>query len=142
MPVPRLASTLLDLNITDDAFDHSTFSKNRKRLLEHDLAEALLGEVVREARKRRLMSEDHFSVDGTLLQVWVSQKSVRQRDEQDPPAGPGGGRNQAVDFHGQRRTNETHVSTTDPEAMWHARPGGRRPASPTPATSSWRTATA
>lgn len=106
----------LGLNITDDAFDHSTFSKNRKRLLEHDLAEGLLGEVVREARKRRLISEDHFSVDGTLLQAWASQKSVRPRDEQEPPAGPGG-KNPEVDFHGQRRTNETHVSTTDPEAM-------------------------
>jgi transposase len=106
----------LGLNITDAAFDHSTFSKNRKRLLEHDLAEALLGEVVREARKRRLISEEHFSVDGTLLQAWASQKSVRPRDEPDPPAG-GGGKNREVNFHGQRRTNETHVSTTDPEAM-------------------------
>ena len=107
----------LGLNITDDAFDHSTFSKNRKRLLEHDLAEALLGEVVREARRRRLISEDHFSVDGTLLQAWASQKSVRPRDGQDPPAS-GGGRNSEVDFHGERRTNETHVSRTDPEALF------------------------
>jgi transposase len=106
----------LGLNITDAAFDHSTFSKNRKRLLEHDLAEGLLGEVVREARKRRLISEDHFSVDGTLLQAWASQKSVRPRDEEDPPTGAGSGKNPEVDFHGQRRTNETHVSTTDPEA--------------------------
>jgi transposase len=107
----------LGLNITDPAFDHSTFSKNRKRLLEQGLAESLLGEVVREARKRRLVSEDHFSVDGTLLQAWASQKSVRPRDEQEPPAGGSGGRNTEVDFHGQRRTNDTHASTTDPEAM-------------------------
>jgi len=106
----------LGLNITDDAFDHSTFSKNRKRLLEHDLAEGLLGEVVREARKRRLISEDHFSVDGTLLQAWASQKSVRPRDEEEPPVGPGG-KNPEVDFHGERRTNATHLSATDPEAM-------------------------
>ena len=106
----------LGLNITDAAFDHSSFSKNRQRLLQHDLAQGLLGEVVREARQRRLISEDHFSIDGTLLQAWASQKSVRPRDEQDPPTGDGG-RNQSVDFHGQRRTNETHVSTTDPEAM-------------------------
>lgn len=105
----------LGLNITDDAFDHSTFSKNRKRLLEHELAEGLLGEVVREARKRRLISEDHFSVDGTLLQAWASQKSVRPSNEQDPPA-DGGGKDPEVDFHGERRTNATHVSTTDPEA--------------------------
>lgn len=104
------------LNITDPAFDHSTFSKNRQRLLDHELATSLLGEVVREARTRQLISEDHFSVDGTLLQAWASQKSVRPRDDQEPPAGQGGGRNPEVDFHGQRRTNETHVSTTDPEA--------------------------
>ncbi len=107
----------LGLNITDAAFDHSSFSKNRKRLLEHNLAEGLLGEVVREARRRRLISEDHFSVDGTLLQAWASQKSVRPRDGEDPPAS-GGGRNPAVDFHGERRTNETHVSKTDPEALF------------------------
>ena len=107
----------LGLNITDAAFDHSTFSKNRKRLLEHEVAEALLGEVVREARKRRLISEDHFSVDGTLLQAWASQKSVRPRDGQDPPASAGG-RNPEVDFHGEKRTNETHVSKTDPEALF------------------------
>ena len=108
----------LGLNITDDAFDHSTFSKNRQRLLEHDLAAELLGEVVREARKRRLISEDHFSVDGTLLQAWASQKSVRPRDDHEnpPPAGGTGGRNPEVDFHGERRANDTHVSATDPEA--------------------------
>ncbi|MCC7090137.1 MAG: IS5 family transposase [Dehalococcoidia bacterium] len=109
----------LGLNINDPAFDHSTFSKNRKRLMEHGLATALLGEAVREARKRRLVSEDHFSADGTLLQAWASQKSLRPRssstEEQGPPAG-GGGRNPDADFRGERRTNETHVSTTDPEA--------------------------
>lgn len=108
----------LGLNITDPAFDHSTFSKNRKRLLEHEVAEALLGEVVREARKRRLISEEHFSVDGTLLQAWASQKSVRPREEQDRPSGSGGGRNSEVDFHGEKRTNQTHASTTDPEALF------------------------
>ena len=108
----------LGLNITDPAFDHSTFSKNRKRLLEHEVAEALLGEVVREARKRRLISEEHFSVDGTLLQAWASQKGVRPRDEQDPPSRRGGSRNPEVDFHGEKRTNQTHASTTDPEALF------------------------
>jgi transposase len=112
------------LNITDPAFDHSTFSKNRKRLLEHQLAEALLGEVVREARRRRLISEEHFSVDGTLLQAWASQKSVRPRDGQDPPMS-GGGRNPEVDFHGEKRTNETHVSSTDPEALFACKGKGQ-----------------
>ncbi len=105
----------LGLNITASAFDHSTFSKNRQRLLDHQLAEALLGEVVREARRRKLVSDDHFTVDGTLLQAWASQKSVRPRNEDDPPSG-GSVKNPAVDFHGQHRTNETHVSWTDPEA--------------------------
>jgi transposase len=109
----------LGLNITDDAFDHSTFSKNRQRLLEHEVAAALLGEVVREARRRRLISEDHFSVDGTLLQAWASQKSVRPRDRQDPPASGGGrAKNPEVDFHREQRTNETHASTTDREAFF------------------------
>lgn len=106
----------LGLNITDPAFDHSTFSKNRQRLLEHDLATGLLGEVVREARRRKLISEDHFSVDGTLLQAWASVKSFRPRDESEPPTGGEGGRDPEVDFHGEKRSNATHVSTTDPEA--------------------------
>ena len=114
----------LGLNITHPAFDHSTFSKNRKRLLENQVAEGLLGEVVREARRRRLISEDHFSVDGTLLQAWASQKSVRPRDGQEPPAS-GGGRNPEVDFHGQKRTNETHVSATDPEALFARKGSGQ-----------------
>ena len=80
------------------------------------MAEALLGEVVREARKRRLISEDHFSVGGTVLRAWASQKSVRPRDDNDPPASPGGN-NPEIDFHGERRTNETHVSKSDPEAL-------------------------
>jgi transposase len=115
------------LNITDPAFDHSTFSKNRKRLLDHGLAEALLGEVVREARKRRLISEDHFSVDGTLLQAWASHKSVRPRDEPDPPSGEGGGsaKNREADFRGEKRTNETHVSATDPEALFARKGSGQ-----------------
>lgn len=104
----------LGLNITDDAFDPTAFSHNRERLLEHEVAEAFLGETVREARTRRLISEDHFTVDGTLLQSWASLKSFRPRDDQEPPLG--GGRNAPSDFHGQRRSNQTHVSTTDPQA--------------------------
>ncbi len=104
----------LGLNITDAAFDATTFTHNRERLLKHEVAEAFLGATVREAGKRRLISEEHFSADGTLLQAWASLKSFRPRDEQEPP--PGGGRNAPADFHGQRRSNETHRSTTDPEA--------------------------
>ena len=105
----------LDLNISDEPFDASTFSKNRERLLEHDVAHAFFSEVVAEAKRRRLLSADHFTVDGTLLEAWASLKSYRPRDEGDPPAG--GGRNPEVDFRGQRRSRETHASTTDPQAQ-------------------------
>jgi IS5 family transposase len=116
----------LGLNITDPAFDHSTFAKNRERLMKQEIVQALLGEVVREARRRRLVSEEHFTVDGTLLQAWASIKSLRPRsDEVEPPEG--GGRNRPVDFHGQRRSNETHVSRTDPKARL-ARKGNGQPA--------------
>ena len=120
-----LFKSFCGLNNTDDAFDHSTFSKNRKRLLEHGVAGALLGEVVREARRRRRISEGHFSVDGTLLQAWASQKSVRPRNGQGPPPGRGSGRNPEVDFHGEKRTNETHVSSTDPEALFARKSRGQ-----------------
>jgi hypothetical protein len=74
-----------------------------------------LGAVIREAQARHLISEDHFTVDGTLLQAWASIKSYRPKDE-EPPSGPGG-RNQDVDFKGERRSRDTHASTTDPEAL-------------------------
>ncbi len=105
----------LGLNIMDPAFNPTTFTHNRQRLLDHQVAEAFLAATVQEARRRRLISEDHFTVDGTLLQAWASLKSFRPRDDQEPPAGDGG-RNAPADFHGERRSNETHVSTTDPEA--------------------------
>lgn len=105
----------LDLNVDDPAFDASTFSKNQERLLQHDVAHQFLAVVTAEAGRRELLSSDHFTVDGTLLQAWASLKSVRPRDDDDPP-GTGGGRNRDVDFRGQRRSNQTHVSTTDPEA--------------------------
>lgn len=104
----------LGLTITEPAFDATSFTKNRERLLSQEIAMAVLGEVTREARRRRLVSEDHFTVDGTLLQAWASLKSVHPR-EQEPPAG-GSGKNPDVNFHGQSRTNDTHVSRTDPEA--------------------------
>lgn len=105
----------LDLNVAAPGFDPSSFSKNRERLLEHDVARAFFGEVVAEAKRRRLLSEEHFTVDGTLLESWPSLKSYRPRDGQDPPAG--GGRNAEVDFRGQRRGRQTHASTTDPAAQ-------------------------
>ena len=111
----------LDLNIADRAFHPTTFTQNRERLLGQDIAAAFLGEVVREARRRRLVSEDHFTVDGTLLESWASLKSYRPRDDQEPPRG--GGRNPDVDFHGQKRSRDTHASTTDPEALIYKKGG-------------------
>ena len=107
----------LDLNIRGGSFDQSTFAKNRTRLLAHEVTGRFFGAVVSEARRQRLLSEEHFSVDGTLLEAWASLKSVRPRDEErDPPTGPGG-RNPWKGFRGERRSNATHVSTTDPEAL-------------------------
>ncbi len=111
----------LDLKVEDEPFHPTTFTKNRERLLEADpcssqgqaAARALLKEVVRQARRRQLPSADHFTVDGTLLEAWASHKSYRPRDEQPPK---GGGRNRDADFSGERRSRDTHVSTTDPEA--------------------------
>ena len=113
----------LDLNIADPGFDASSFSKNRERLLAHDVARAFFSEVVSAARRRRLLSAEHFTVDGTLLEAWASLKSYRPRDEQDPPAG--GGRNVEVDFRGQRRRRETHVSRTDPESLLFKKGAGQ-----------------
>jgi len=105
----------LDLNISDEPFDASSFSKNRERLLAHEVSRAFFAEVVAEARRRRLLSAEHFTVDGTLLEAWASLKSYRPRDGQDRPGG--GGRNPEVDFRGRRRSRETHVSTSDPQAL-------------------------
>ena len=102
----------LDLNVEDEPFHPTTFTKNRERLLEADAARVLL----KEARRRRLLSQDHFSVDGTLLDAWASHKSYRPRDERPPDDGQHGGRNHDVDFKGERRSRDTHESTTDPEA--------------------------
>lgn len=104
----------LDLNIDDRPFDASTFSKNQERLLTHDVARQFLLQVIAQARQRHLLSEDHFTVDGTLLDAWASLKSVRPKDDSQPPAARG--KNPDVNYKGQRRTNDTHASTTDPEA--------------------------
>jgi len=102
------------LSIDDEVWDHSSFSKNRDRLLDHGIVGSLFEEVVELARKQDLISEEHFSVDGTLIQAWASQKSFRPKDEDEPP--PSGGRNECSDFRGERRLNDTHESRTDPEA--------------------------
>jgi len=104
----------LDLAIDAQAFDATTFSKNRRRLLDHEIADRFFAAVVRQAKLRRYVSSDHFSVDGTLLEAWASHKSFQPKD--GPPSVPPPGRNAEVSFHGQRRSNATHASRTDPEA--------------------------
>ncbi len=113
----------LGLNIMDPAFDASTFSKNKQRLLDHRVAHEFLGAVVAEARCRKLLSEDHFTVDGTLLEAWASLKSFRPKDGDDVTAA--GGKNPGVNFHGEHRTNATHESTTDPEARLAKKGAGK-----------------
>jgi transposase len=111
------------LEIDDAVWDASTFSKNRDRLLAGDAAAAFLVAIVAHPKVRRLVSTEHFSVDGTLIEAWASMKSFRPKteagappDDGAPPSGDGGGRNAEVNFRGERRTNDTHASTTDPDA--------------------------
>jgi IS5 family transposase len=108
------------LNMDDTIWDATVFSKNRQRLLAGDIAEAFFNAVLKQARRRGLLSDEHFTVDGTLLEAWAGQKSFRRRDDdQQPPttSGEEGGSNPTVSFHGETRSNETHSSTTDPDAM-------------------------
>jgi transposase len=113
------------IGVDDSAWDHSTFSKNRDRLLAGDIAAKFLAAVLAQPRVKRLLSTDHFSVDGTLIEAWASLKSFKPRDGSDnePPAG--GGRNAEADFHGQKRGNETHASTTDPHARLYRKGPGK-----------------
>ena len=113
------------IGVDDAAWDHSTFSKNRERLLEGDLAAKLLSAVLSQPQVKRLLSTDHFSVDGTLVEAWASMKSFRPMDGSDDPPTAGGGRNREADFHGQKRSNETHASTTDPEARLYRKGPGK-----------------
>lgn len=114
----------IGLTVDDRVWDHSSFSKNRDRLLEHDVIPVLFEEVIALARKDDLISEDHFSVDGTLVQAWASQKSFRPKDEDDQPPSGGGGRNVERDFRGEKRLNDTHESKTDPDARSYKKSKG------------------
>jgi len=104
------------LNADDPVWDATTFTKNRDRLLEADIAKEFLAEVVAQARLRGLTSDEHFTVDGTLLEAWAGHKSY-QAKEGKPPSPPDDPGNPTVNFRGERRSNDTHQSTTDPEAM-------------------------
>jgi transposase len=107
------------LNMDDAVWDATVFTKNRQRLLAGDIAEAFFEAVLRQARQRDLLSDEHFTVDGTLLEAWAGQKSFRRVDDkqQPPAAGTGEGSNPTVNFHGEKRSNETHCSSTDSDAM-------------------------
>ena len=107
------------LNMDDAVWDATVFTKNRQRLLEGDIADAFFAAVLQQARQRDLLSDEHFTVDGTLLEAWAGQKSFRRVDDnqQPPAAGTGEGSNPSLNFHGQKRSNQTHYSTTDPDAM-------------------------
>jgi transposase len=108
----------LDMRIDQAAFDATTFSKNRQRLLDHEVADEFFAAVVRQAKLRRYISSDHFSVDGTLLQAWASHKSFKPKNSagEDGTGNGPKGRNAEVQWHGQKRSYDTHVSTTDPES--------------------------
>src|SRR5438552_1888861 len=103
------------LNMDDSVWDVTVFTKNRERLLDGDIAEAFFQAVLRQAQARNLLSDEHFTVDGTLLEAWASLKSFQRKDAKNdvPPDDPG---NATVDFHGEKRSNQTHASKTDPDA--------------------------
>ena len=128
LQIERLAYNLLfrwfvGLSVDEPVWDHSTFSKNRDRLLEADIARELFEAIVEQARMADLLSDEHFSVDGTMIEAWASHKSFRPKDGSGGPGGSGG-RNEARDFHGEQRTNDTHASTTDPEAKLYRKSAG------------------
>src|ERR1700724_626837 len=107
----------LDMELDEASFDHSSFSANRKRLLEHEVAGEFFRGVVAQARALKLLSGEHFTVDGTLIEAWASLKSFRRKGEEASNRSDDDPGNPSVNFHGERRSNETHQSTTDPEAL-------------------------
>jgi transposase len=113
------------LEMDDPVWDATTFSKNRERLLEGDVAQALFDRVLEQARSRGLLSDEHFTVDGTQIAAWAGQKSFKRKDGRGGPSSPdAGSRNPTVNFHGEKRSNDTHQSTTDPDARHHTKAKG------------------
>jgi len=114
------------IGIDDPVWDHSSFSKNRDRLLEREIAAKFLAAVLAQPRVKRLLSSEHFSVDGTLIQAWASMKSFKPKLPlgKDGGGGSGGGRNAPADFRGDKRSNDTHQSTTDPDARLYRKGRG------------------
>src|SRR4029450_12764428 len=110
------------LNMDETVWVPTVFTKNRDRLLEGDIAEKFFAHVLAQAQRANLLSDEHFSVDGTLIEAWASQKSFQRKDRPAPPPDDPG--NPTVNFHGERRSNETHQSTTDPDARLARKSGG------------------
>jgi transposase len=104
------------LNLDEAVWDATTFTKNRDRLLEAEVAKLFLAQVVAQARAKGLTSDEHFTVDGTLLEAWAGIKSYQRKDGGNPPPSDDDPGNPTVNFHGEKRSNRTHESTTDPEA--------------------------
>lgn len=113
------------LGVDDAAWDHSTFSKNRDRLLQGEIAAKFFQAVLAQSQVKRLLSSDHFSVDGTLIEAWASIKSFRRKDGGDGDNGGGAGRNAERNFHKEKRSNETHRSLTDPDAKLYRKGDGQ-----------------
>jgi transposase len=111
------------MNLDEPVWDVTVFTKNRDRLLDGDVAREFLCEVVKQAQEKNLTSDEHFTVDGTLIEAWASLKSFQRKDKKDaPPDDPG---NPTVDFHGEKRSNDTHESTTDPDARLARKGNGK-----------------
>src|SRR6201996_1582232 len=111
------------LGMDDPVWDATTFTKNRDRLLAGEIASRFLAAVLAQPKVKRLLSSEHFSVDGTLLEAWASTKSFRPKDGSGPPPDPG--RNGEQDFHGQKRSNQTHASITDADARLYKKGHGK-----------------
>ena len=114
------------LSMDSAVWDHSTFSKNRDRFIGSDIAMKFMNKVIEQAKQAGLLSDEHFTVDGTLLEAWASMKSLKPIDEsQDKgPTAPETSRNEQADFHGEKRSNETHRSTTDGDARLYKKSKG------------------
>jgi transposase len=113
----------IGLNLDDEVWDATVFTKNRDRLLEADVAKEFLAHVVAQARTKGLTSDEHFTVDGTLLEAWAGAKSFQAKDKKQPPPDDPG--NPTVNFRGEQRSNETHASKTDPESLLARKGGGK-----------------
>lgn len=113
----------IGLRMDEKVWHASTFTQNRERLLEHEVAWEFSERILRQAREQRLLSNEHFTVDGTYIEAWASHKSFQPKAKDKDPNQGGGGRNANVDFSGQKRSNKTHASTTDPEARLRAKGG-------------------